>query len=112
MLDQSGATVKEAMQLARHGDPKLTLARYGRMQLHDLSAAVERLPSLVSGPQEQTAVRMQATRTEEHLPSAQELTSKLTSRPESRSVSLTPGETAAPSDDVDATLFQDGSCAA
>ena len=32
------------MQLARHSDPKLTMARYGRAQLHDLAAAVERLP--------------------------------------------------------------------
>src|SRR5262245_18762080 len=50
MLDQSGATLKEAMQLARHSDPKLTAARYGRLQLHDLSAAVDRLPPLVAGP--------------------------------------------------------------
>src|SRR5262249_30331596 len=56
MLDQSGATLKEAMQLARHSDPKLTMARYGRLQLHDLGAAVERLPSLLSSPQEKPAV--------------------------------------------------------
>ena len=31
------------MQLARHSDPKLTMARYGRAQLHDLAGAVERL---------------------------------------------------------------------
>lgn len=51
MLDRSGATLKEAMQLARHSDPKLTMAVYGRAQLHDLSAAVGRLPSLQPGPQ-------------------------------------------------------------
>jgi integrase len=44
MLDKSGATLKEAMQLARHSDPKLTMAVYGRAQLADLSQAVSRLP--------------------------------------------------------------------
>src|SRR5262245_8657481 len=36
LLDRRGATLKEAMQLARHSDPKLTMAVYGRAQLHDL----------------------------------------------------------------------------
>jgi integrase len=49
LLDRSGATLKEAMQLARHSDPKLTMAVYGRAQLHDLGQAVSRLPSLL-GP--------------------------------------------------------------
>jgi len=30
MLDKAGATLKEAMHLVRHTDPKLTMARYGR----------------------------------------------------------------------------------
>jgi integrase len=47
LLDKSGATLKEAMQLARHSDPKLTMAVYGRAKLHDLSEAVQRLPSLL-----------------------------------------------------------------
>jgi integrase len=51
MLDRSGATLKEAMQLARHSDPRLTMAVYGRAQLHDLGQAVGRLPSLLSSPQ-------------------------------------------------------------
>src|SRR5262249_62048585 len=46
LLDRSGATLKEAMQLARHSDPKLTMAVYGRAHLHDLGAAVGRLPSV------------------------------------------------------------------
>ncbi len=50
LLDRSGATLKEAMQLARHNDPRLTLAVYGRAQLHDLGQAVERLPGLLTGP--------------------------------------------------------------
>src|SRR4051794_18512389 len=49
LLDRGGATLKEAMQLARHSDPKLTMAVYGRAQLHDLAARVERIPSLTSG---------------------------------------------------------------
>jgi integrase len=49
LLEKSGATLKEAMQLARHSDPKLTLAVYGRAQLHDLGRAVERLPALMAG---------------------------------------------------------------
>jgi integrase len=49
LLDRSGATLKEAMQLARHSDPKLTMAVYGRAQLHDLGQAVRRLPALL-GP--------------------------------------------------------------
>src|SRR5262249_4097844 len=51
LLDRSGATLKEAMQLARHSDPKLTMAVYGRAQLHDLGEAMRRLPSLHTGPQ-------------------------------------------------------------
>ena len=51
LLDKSGATLKEAMQLARHSDPKLTMAVYGRAALHDLGAAVERLPSLLASNQ-------------------------------------------------------------
>ncbi|MGL4423827.1 MAG: tyrosine-type recombinase/integrase, partial [Gemmataceae bacterium] len=44
LLDQSGATLKEAMQLARHSDPKLTMAVYGRVQLNDLAERVGQLP--------------------------------------------------------------------
>jgi hypothetical protein len=50
LLEKSGATLKEAMQLARHSDRKLTMAVYGRAQLHDLGRAVERLPDLKTGP--------------------------------------------------------------
>jgi integrase len=48
LLDKAGATLEEAMQLARHSDPKLTMAVYGRARLHDLGARVEQLPSLLS----------------------------------------------------------------
>ncbi len=55
LLEKSGATLKEAMQLARHSDPKLTMAVYGRAQLHDLGRAVERLPDLIKGPLSEAA---------------------------------------------------------
>jgi integrase len=67
MLDQSGATLKEAMQLARHSDPKLTMAVYGRARLHDLGEAVRRLPSVVYGPQAAAAQRPAATGTDGEL---------------------------------------------
>jgi integrase len=47
LLDQSGATLKEAMQLARHSDPKLTMAVYGRAQLNDLAGTVNNLPAVL-----------------------------------------------------------------
>jgi integrase len=47
-LDRAGISLKQAMQLARHSDPKLTIKRYGRAQAHELAAAVRDLP-LVNG---------------------------------------------------------------
>ncbi|SRR5579883_1364291 len=65
LLDKTGATLKQAMHLARHSDPKLTMARYGRPQLHDLAATVERLPSLV--PSDSDAEREAAALTAGHV---------------------------------------------
>jgi hypothetical protein len=65
MLDKSGATLKEAMQLARHSDPKLTMARYGRAQIHDLAGTVERMPVLLTDTSPETNVQhLQATGTD------------------------------------------------
>jgi hypothetical protein len=61
LLDKSGATLKEAMQLARHSDPKLTMAVYGRSALHDLAGAVERLPALLSPAPGSDALRATGT---------------------------------------------------
>src|SRR5262249_16941702 len=47
LLEETGASLKQAMNLARHSDPKLTMARYGKPQLADLGTVVERLPSLL-----------------------------------------------------------------
>lgn len=46
LLDEAGLSVKTAMSLARHSDPRLTLARYAKPQLSDLGTAVDRLPVL------------------------------------------------------------------
>ena len=61
LLDKSGATLKEAMQLARHSDPKLTMAVYGRAQLHDLGEAVRRLPALLDGGSSPAGVKATGT---------------------------------------------------
>jgi hypothetical protein len=44
LLERAGVTVKEAMHLARHSDPKLTMRRYGKLRRHDLAAAMQRFP--------------------------------------------------------------------
>jgi hypothetical protein len=57
LLDKSGATLKEAMQLARHSDPKLAASVYGRARLRDLAGAVDRMPTLTSSKQSETVAR-------------------------------------------------------
>jgi integrase len=42
-LDESGASLKEAMQLARHSDPKLTMAVYGKASFQELGDTIARL---------------------------------------------------------------------
>jgi integrase len=63
LLDQAGVSVKQAMSLARHADPKLTMARYGRPQLGDLASALNRLPPLVGRPEKEEANVLRATGT-------------------------------------------------
>jgi hypothetical protein len=46
MLDRSGATLKEAMQLARHSDPKLTMKIYGKARMQDLAGAIDWMSTL------------------------------------------------------------------
>ena len=43
-LVETGATLKEAMELARHSDPKLTLKTYARVGMHNLGRVLDRLP--------------------------------------------------------------------
>jgi hypothetical protein len=65
LLDKGGATLKGAMQLARHSDPKLTMAVFGRAQLHDRGEAVRRLPTLLTYPADHTREQvLQATGTD------------------------------------------------
>jgi len=45
MLVKSGASVKEAQDLARHSDPKLTMNVYTRLGVHDLAGALDRMPT-------------------------------------------------------------------
>jgi hypothetical protein len=78
LLDKTGATLKEAMQLARHSDPRLTMAVYGRAQLHDLGAAVDRLPSVLSPRAEVEAEAQVLVATGTDRPPAVPLTAGLT----------------------------------
>jgi hypothetical protein len=43
---QTGASVKDAMELARHSDADLTFNRYAHTRLEDLSRIVDKLPNL------------------------------------------------------------------
>ncbi len=52
---RGGASLKAAMELARHSDPKLTLRTYARMSLADLGDAVPALPGRDSDPTTQAA---------------------------------------------------------
>ncbi len=45
LVVKSGASVKEAQDLARHSDPKLTMNVYTKLGVHDLATALDRLPS-------------------------------------------------------------------
>lgn len=49
LLDKAGVSLKQAMQLARHSDPKLTMRVYGRAQLADLAASAAKLPDVTGG---------------------------------------------------------------
>ena len=61
MLDRARASLKQAMQLARHSDPKLTAKRHGRAQLHDLAGTIEKLPSILGPGPTTEAIRATGT---------------------------------------------------
>jgi len=61
LLVKSGASIKVVQELARHSDPKLTMNIYTKLGVHDLSAALDRLPKLPSPPQPE---RLRATGTD------------------------------------------------
>jgi excisionase family DNA binding protein len=58
LLERTGASLKQAMQLARHSDPRLTMARYGRAHLSDLGTTVQRMPSLAPRPAQAQALAL------------------------------------------------------
>ena len=62
MLVKSGASVKEAQDLARHSDPKLTMNVYTRLGVHDLAGALERMPHIT--PDRTDRLPVQATGTD------------------------------------------------
>ena len=43
---QSGASVKDAMELARHSDPDLTLGTYAHTRMEELARVIDALPTL------------------------------------------------------------------
>jgi len=45
MLVKGGASVKEAQELARHSDPRLTMNVYTKLGIHDLAGALNGLPA-------------------------------------------------------------------
>lgn len=51
LIDGCGASTKEAMTLARHADPNLTLNRYTHTQLQNLGRVVNGLPNLLAHDQ-------------------------------------------------------------
>jgi integrase len=50
MLARGGVGVKDAQELARHSDIRLTMQRYAHATLHDLAGAVGKLPSVLPPP--------------------------------------------------------------
>ncbi len=63
LLVKSGASVKEAQELARHSDPKLTMNVYTRLGVHDLAGALDRLPGLGEAGTTSAAKEQRATGT-------------------------------------------------
>jgi integrase len=62
---EAGANVKEAMELARHSDPKLTLKTYARVGMHNLSRVLDGMPKADTRPTRQ-AESLRATGTDDY----------------------------------------------
>ena len=63
LLVKAGVSVKEAQELARHSDPKLTMNTYTKLGVHDLAGALEKLPPLC--PQSPDRNELRATGTDD-----------------------------------------------
>ena len=46
----AGASVKEAMELSRHSDPRLTMKTYARVRIHSLARVLDNMPTHVTKP--------------------------------------------------------------
>jgi len=65
LLVTSGVSVKVAQELARHSPPTLTLGVYTKLGVHDLTGALDALPSLAAKPDAQPEkIAMRATGTD------------------------------------------------
>lgn len=53
--------MKEAQELARHSDPKLTMNIYTKLGVHDLAGALDRLPRLMPPRPDRDALRATGT---------------------------------------------------
>ena len=62
---EAGANVKEAMELARHSDPKLTLKTYARVGMHNLTRVLDGMPKTDTRPTRETET-LRATGTDDH----------------------------------------------
>jgi integrase len=62
---EAGANVKEAMELARHSDPKLTLKTYARVGMHNLTRVLDGMPKADTRPTRE-AEALRATGTDDH----------------------------------------------
>jgi integrase len=67
---EAGANVKEAMDLARHSDPKLTLRTYAKVSMHNLSRVLDGMPKADTRPT-RVAETMRATGTDDRTVSAE-----------------------------------------
>lgn len=67
---EAGANVKEAMELARHSDPKLTLKTYARVGMHSLARVLDGMPKANNRP-DRESVSMKATGTDDAAANAQ-----------------------------------------
>ncbi len=64
LLDGLDISLKARQELMRHSDPRLTMNRYTRAKLHDLGAAVDKLPQVGPNPPERVTGVLAATGTD------------------------------------------------
>ena len=75
-----GASVKLALELARHSTPTLTIGSYAHTRLHDLQGALESLPTTSPQPNDEHRQVLRATGTEDAIRSTLDPTKTYDSR--------------------------------